>query len=61
MIWVWNPTHNSITSSISSNMVDDNDKIIKHKPKANDSWLEKNSPSKLHIHLVCVEHVEKED
>lgn len=36
-------------SSVSNNMVDDNDEIIKHKPKANDNSLEKNSPSKLHV------------
>lgn len=33
-------------------MVDANDKITKHKSKANDNTLEKNSSSKLHAPLV---------
>lgn len=47
-----NPTHDYTHSSVSSNMVDDNDEIVKHKPKANDNGMEKNPLSKLHVHLV---------
>lgn len=36
-----NPTDDYIPSSVSSNMVDDNDEIVKHKPKANDNGMEK--------------------
>lgn len=47
-----NPTDDYIPSSVSSNMVDDNDEIVKHKPKANDNGMEKNPLPKLHVHLV---------